>query len=493
MSKRVGTPRAWMTLAAATWLTFLGATAAAAQQQERELFRRTDRVRADALEARADILAPRSFGQAMRRYQEAERDLERGRSREDIENKLREARQYFDQAIEIAQLGYPVLAPALEARDDAERAEAPDVAARLWQEGVDEFEQAARKMEGGDVGGARERTAEAEAVLREAELEAIKANHLQETWDLLQQAQETRLRERAPRSFARAEGLVVQAENLLVENRYDTDEPRALASEAKREAEHATYLAGVVYGVEEEEQTFEDVMLAAEDELRRIAAAMDIAASFESGLAETAAAIVGRTERYQDDIRRLRRDLNDREEELDEVAARVATLEEQLGGLAEERTALVQRMEEQARLRQKFATVERMFSREEARVMREGGDVIIRLLGLTFPVGESIIDPQHHDVLNRVLRAIQEFPDSRMTVEGHTDSVGSSSKNQSLSQERADAVGRYILDAMRMDPSLIDAVGYGESRPIASNSTQAGRAQNRRIEIIIHTAIGMGY
>jgi hypothetical protein len=46
MSKRVGTPRAWMTLAAATWLTFLGATAAAAQQQERELFRRTDRVRA---------------------------------------------------------------------------------------------------------------------------------------------------------------------------------------------------------------------------------------------------------------------------------------------------------------------------------------------------------------------------------------------------------------------------------------------------------------
>jgi OOP family OmpA-OmpF porin len=80
-----------------------------------------------------------------------------------------------------------------------------------------------------------------------------------------------------------------------------------------------------------------------------------------------------------------------------------------------------------------------------------------------------------------------------MTVEGHTDSVGSSSKNQSLSQERAEAVRRYILDAMRMDPSLIDAVGYGESRPIASNGTQAGRAQNRRIEIILHTAIGMGY
>ncbi len=493
MCKRVGTPEAWMTLAVAAWLTFLGGTASAAQQQERELFRRTDRVRADAIEARADILAPRSFGQAMRRYQEAERDLERERSREDVEKKLREARQYFEQAIEIAQLGYPVLAPALEARDDAERAEAPDLAARLWQDGVDKLDQAAHKMEGGDVSDARQRTSEAEAVLRQAELEAIKATHLQGTWDLLQQAREARLRERAPRSFARAEALVAQAESLLAEDRYDTDEPSALAREAKREAEHAAYLAGVVFSVEAEEQTFENVMLSAEDELRTIAETMDISASFETGLSETTAAVVSRTESYQDDIRRLQRNLNDREEEVDELGARVAELEEQLGGLAEERTALVQRMEEQARLRQKFATVERMFSREEVRVMREGGDVIIRLLGFTFPVGESIIDPQHHDVLNRVLRAIQEFPDSRMTVEGHTDSVGRSSKNQSLSQERAEAVRRYILDAMRIDPSLIDAVGYGESRPIASNGTQAGRAQNRRIEIIIHTAIGMGY
>jgi hypothetical protein len=234
-----------MTLGVAILLTFLGATAAAAQQQRRELFRRTDRVRADAVEARADILAPRSFGQAMRRYQEAERDLERGRDREDIENKLREARQYFEQSIEIARLGYPVLAPALEARDDAETAEAPDAAAGLWQEGEDKFEEAARKMEGGDVGGARERTTEAEAIFRQAELAAIKAEYLQGTWDLLRQARETELRERAPRSFARAEGLVAQAETLLEEDRYDTEEPRALASEAMREAEHATYLAGI--------------------------------------------------------------------------------------------------------------------------------------------------------------------------------------------------------------------------------------------------------
>jgi OOP family OmpA-OmpF porin len=457
------------------------------------LLRQTERGMAAAREARAELLAPRTFADGMRRYEEATRDLERGRRPEDVQRKLQSAAQYFEQAVELAQLAYPILAAALEARDDAETAEAPRVSAELWRRGVDRFEQAAREMEGGDVSDARRRAEDAESLFRQSELESIKATYLQDTWDLLAQARESKVDERAPRTFARAEELVREAESLLGASRYDTDQPRALAREAKREAEHAAYLAGIVLGIEEDERTFEDVLLAAEDELRKIAATMNISPTFEAGLSETTETIVWQSESYQDDIRRLERQVADREEEKAGLQARIAELEEQLGGLAEERTALVQRMEEQARMRQKFATVERMFAREEARVMREGSDVIIRLLGLTFPVGESIIDPQYHDLLNELLRAIQEFPGSRVTVEGHTDSFGSAPRNQALSQERADAVARYILDSMRMDASLIDAIGYGEARPIASNDTREGRAQNRRIEVIIHTNIGMGY
>jgi len=488
--------------AAFRWLAVVGLSTALtlsvpswtlAQENVRDMVRQTERSMAAAREARAELLAPRAFADAMRRYEEAERDLERGRKPEDVQRKLQSAAQYFEQAVELAQLAYPVLAAALDARDDAETAEAPRVVADVWGRGSERFEQAARRMEGGDVSEARRRAEEAESLFRQAELDAIKANYLQDTWDLLAQARESKVNERAPRTFARADELVREAERLLAESRYDSDQPRALAREAKREAEHAVYLAGIVLGVEKKEGTFEDALLAAEDELRKVAATMNITPTFESGLSETTEAIVWQSESYQDDIRRLERRLADREEEVEGLQARIAELEEQLGGLAEERTALVQRMEEQARMRQKFATVERMFARDQGRVVREGSDVIIRLLGLTFPVGESIIDPQYHDLLNQVLRAIQEFPGSRVTVEGHTDSFGSAARNQSLSQERADAVARYILDAMRMDASLIDAVGYGETRPIANNDTREGRAQNRRIEVIIHTNIGMGY
>jgi outer membrane protein OmpA-like peptidoglycan-associated protein len=77
-------------------------------------------------------------------------------------------------------------------------------------------------------------------------------------------------------------------------------------------------------------------------------------------------------------------------------------------------------------------------------------------------------------------------------VEGHTDSYGSDASNLNLSQERADAVKAYLLANMSMDPSRIEAIGYGESKPIANNETAEGRAKNRRIEIVIHPiSLGM--
>jgi outer membrane protein OmpA-like peptidoglycan-associated protein len=134
-----------------------------------------------------------------------------------------------------------------------------------------------------------------------------------------------------------------------------------------------------------------------------------------------------------------------------------------------------------------------MFSRDEARVLREGADVTIRLLTLSFEVGQSEIDPSQRDVLDRLQRAILEFPGSRVTVEGHTDSFGSDATNLRLSQERAQAVRSYLLGNPGLQPSLIEATGYGETRPVASNDTREGRARNRRTDVIIHTDIGMGY
>ncbi|MBW3563762.1 MAG: OmpA family protein [Acidobacteria bacterium] len=83
-----------------------------------------------------------------------------------------------------------------------------------------------------------------------------------------------------------------------------------------------------------------------------------------------------------------------------------------------------------------------------------------------------------------------EYPDTRIDISGHTDSVGSASYNQNLSEERARAVTRY-LTSQGVSPTRITARGYGESLPTSSNETAAGRQLNRRVEIQI-TAIPQG-
>jgi len=122
---------------------------------------------------------------------------------------------------------------------------------------------------------------------------------------------------------------------------------------------------------------------------------------------------------------------------------------------------------------------------EEAKVLLEGNHLIIRLQSLSFPVGKAVIQPGYFGLLSRVQRAIREYPEAKIVIEGHTDSSGDERYNESLSSKRAEAVRLYILSNMVLAEDQIDAVGYGESRPVASNDTEEGRAQNRRIDVIL--------
>jgi len=87
------------------------------------------------------------------------------------------------------------------------------------------------------------------------------------------------------------------------------------------------------------------------------------------------------------------------------------------------------------------------------------------------------------DVLGDVVKTMKDNPSLHVLIEGHTDSIGSDSYNQRLSERRAQAVKGYLVD-QGIDGSRIKTEGFGKSKPVASNKTEAGRAQNRRAEII---------
>ncbi|GLB53107.1 cell envelope biogenesis protein OmpA [Neptunitalea chrysea] len=101
---------------------------------------------------------------------------------------------------------------------------------------------------------------------------------------------------------------------------------------------------------------------------------------------------------------------------------------------------------------------------------------------ILFDSGKASIKEQSQEVLENILDILKEYPSAKFTVEGHTDSVGSETNNQKLSESRALSIKEY-LTSHGIEEFRLSAKGYGESKPIDSNKTRAGRANNRRVEI----------
>ena len=101
---------------------------------------------------------------------------------------------------------------------------------------------------------------------------------------------------------------------------------------------------------------------------------------------------------------------------------------------------------------------------------------------ILFDTGKASIKAESTSVMVDIIQILNEYPNAKFTVEGHTDSVGSKKLNQSLSEKRANSVRDFLIEK-GIDGSRLTAIGYGEEKPIATNRTRSGRKQNRRVEI----------
>lgn len=439
------------------------------------LFTDADAALKAANEAQASVLTPDSYGEGAKYYRSAEEKLERGRSIEGIKKDLVQATTAWRQAVKSTELAGITLATAIQARNDAETANAEQFAADYWRDAEEKFASAARRLEDGNINAARSRANDAEEIYRSAELAAIKANYLDETRRLLIQAKDERVERYAPRTLAKAKSLLEQAETALTQNRYDTDEPRSIARQAKYEVKHAMYLAKTLKPVRDRDLSLEDFALATEVPVERIASALDQVAEFDQGYDIPMASISSKIAELQKDAY----ELGERHLQIAELETEIQDLDSQLGTQSE-------RMAAQEAQRQKFLQIESIFDADEAEVLTQGQNILIRPIGLVFPTGSAEIESQYFGLLRKLQNAIHVFPDSQVIVEGHTDSFGGDDANLVLSHERAEAVRSYLLANMTaLARTDIEAIGYGEAKPVANNETIDGRAKNRRIDLVL--------
>ena len=209
-------------------------------------------------------------------------------------------------------------------------------------------------------------------------------------------------------------------------------------------------------------------LLGAEVPVTRIAGELEIVAEFDSGFDSPTEAILASV----DQLRAASEMLQQRDERLAYLEGEVSMLEAQLGDVSEQRQI-------QEQIQRRFEQLAAVFTRQEAQVFRSGDDIIVRM-GLNFDSGSSVIKPEYFALLRKIQAAIDLFPDSQVEVQGHTDSFGADETNRTLSENRADAVQQYLLANIdSLGSTVITALGYGETVPLANNETPEGRLRKR--------------
>ena len=335
-----------------------------------------------------------------------------------------------------------------------------------FREAEDEFIELTSAVEESLPGWVEKRRKEVISMYRSVELTAIKNNSLEAARSEFKKAeQKYEADDYAEKAFQAAKTEMQNAEQFITENRYDNQGIEKAASRAHFFARRASAIARYSKFIKDSEP--EDVALWIEKNVHKLSK------NFEMDL---------RNEFFSTQFTQLTNKLNAVEGAKRSLAGRSAELEIQLSTLKPK----IDELEKERLFNRKFIKARRFFAKHEADVYKEGGKLIIRLKGIDFKSGKAVLESQNYALLSKVKGTLEEFNNAIVTVEGHTDSIGSAKANESLSSNRAQSVKEYLVANGAIENHKIESVGLGFSKPIASNKTKTGRSQNRRIDIIIY-------
>jgi OOP family OmpA-OmpF porin len=457
---------------------------------------------AKARQDQVDILSPDRFEASQKALLTAQKDLQKGANTDAVRQAVNRSRAQLQHAEANAKIAALTLADALSARKLARSAGATKFG-RDYQAVEDDFLDLSRAIENENLSKARKNRDEVADHYRELEIRAIKANTIGDVRAILDRAEAADAPDIAPLSYARAEQRLKAADAFISSHPHAQKEIQTLAGEARFAANRLKAVADMARRVKS--MTPEAIVLLMEKDLHAISTALDakdrrdqdfqaqvddmiatadVLKKDRDGLAVGNQKLQAQTDALQADY----------QARIDALNVNMATLEGQSRmdqmvreRMARERKATEQRLTAEKEFNRLYLSVQNDFKEDEADVYRDENQIVIRLKAMHFPVGKSDIPPQNDTLLGKAQKAISIFDNPRVIVEGHTDATGPDEVNKRLSQMRADAVRDYLIASHALPPASISAVGYGAERPLASNATSAGRAINRRIDIIIIT------
>lgn len=447
-----------------------------------------------------NVLSPNWFKRAEKAYISAQKDLGKGAAIADIRESVDESRTHLKKAQAYAKISRATITDTIKARNMARSAGALRYE-KEYRRVESDFLSLTRAIERDNLAYAKKNQGKVNDRYRELEVRAIKEETIGAVRALIAQAEAAGARKIAPLTYGQAVEQLSATDTFISANPYAKEKMHTMAKEALFRANRLVAVTALSHRVKEMQP--EAISLLVESHLQTISDELGAQDMRDQGYQTQLDNILGSVDSLKKDRlfiseknQALQAEMetlkSDYQAKIDALNVHVATLEgktreDQMAKerMARDRMAAEQRLAEERKFNQRFVAVRTYFETDEAEVYKQENQLVIRLKAMRFPVGKSVVMPENYNLLSKVQKAIRTFDEPRVIVEGHTDTTGSDEVNMLLSEQRAEAVRDYLLASQTLPPDSITAVGYGSERPLASNATSAGRAINRRIDILI--------
>jgi outer membrane protein OmpA-like peptidoglycan-associated protein len=380
-----------------------------------------------------DVLAPATFKNASDYLDEAKDARANNKSQSTTLHRIAEAKAYLGKGHELVAVVNQLMPNVVERRQQALAANAGGYFQKEMTAVDDDLVDLTRDVERGDTTRAEKGRDGLEQRYSKIELDSIRRATLGEAYQNLNDALHEGAKKLTPQTLAAAQKQLGEDDKQVTANRHDADILKKCGQDATQVSQHLLKLV-------------REAKIASQKNPEQIAT------QFEAD---------------QMAQQQTQQRLNSK------------------NGVVEDLAGQNQQLEKGARLEKAYEYASRQFNPNEAEVYKQGNQILIRLKGMQFPYNQAVITTKSYPLLAKIEDVLKEIQPKVVAIEGHTDSTGTPATNKKLSQARAQAIADYLTYNGFKPAERLDAIGYGDSKPIAPNTTSNGRAQNRRVDLIL--------
>jgi outer membrane protein OmpA-like peptidoglycan-associated protein len=356
-------------------------------------------------------------------------------------------------------------------RQQAIRHGAKKYAKTLWQQAEKYLDNAVNALNREKYDKSSEFASSAVENYKLAEFQAIKQKYLSAAIIAINKAKETGADRWSPISYRQAIEFMKEAESVIQENPNKHNKIKETALKAEQEAIAAEYYARIISKSADKPQNFEKILIKNRNRLSAYSALLGIKSDTIYTIKQFDETISIELDKIVNERKMLISEINSYENELERLKIKIDSCR--------------QKQKREQDYKKKISFVKSLFRDEDADVIITDSNITLRLYDIKFTSANTSIPPEYFGVFNKVIRTINEFDNQPLMIVAHRDSRGNAAKNKQISEKQALAVKEFLLQNLENYTGIIDTLGMGEAKPIASNASTKGRAMNRRIEVVI--------